>query len=102
MALAEKYVIMFQKECSNLSIIVLNNLYRLKVNPRDSIAIEKMLQAADTMMGDSRFINQKEFEQASMLLVETFNRDEDVTEKSKEIEFFIDIFTKIIKQLGIP
>jgi len=63
MALAEKYVIMFQKECSNLSIIVLNNLHRLKVNPKDSIAIEKML----------------------------------VTEKSKEVEFFIDIFTKIIK-----
>jgi len=97
MALAEKYVIMFQKECSNLSIIVLNNLYRLKVNPKDSIAIEKMLQAADTMIGDSRFINQKEFEQASMLLVKTFNRVEDVTEKSKEVEFFIDIFTKIIR-----
>lgn len=98
MALAEKYVIMFQKECSNLSIIVLNNLYRLKVNPRDSIAIEKMLQAADTMIGDSRFINQKEFEQVSMLLVKTFNQVEDVTEKSKEVEFFINIFTKIIKQ----
>jgi len=97
MALAEKYVIMFQKECSNLSIIVLNNLHRLQVNPKDSIAIEKMLQAADTMIGDSRFINQKEFEHVSMLLVETFNRVEDVTEKSKEIEFFIDIFTKIIK-----
>jgi chemotaxis protein histidine kinase CheA len=97
MALAEKYVIMFQKECSNLSNIVLNNLHRLKVNPKDSIAIEKMLQAADTMIGDSRFINQKEFEQASMLLVKTFNRVEDVTEKSKEVEFFINIFTKIIK-----
>ena len=97
MVLAEKYVIMFQKECSNLSIIVLNNLHRLKANPKDSIAIEKMLQAADTMIGDSRFINQKEFEQASMLLVETFNRVDDVTEKSKEIKFFIDIFTKIIK-----
>ena len=97
MALAEKYVIIFQKECSNLSIIVLNNLHRLKVNPKDSIAIKKMLQAADTMIGDSRFINQKEFEQASMLLVKTFNRVVDVTEKSKEIEFFIDIFTKIIK-----
>src|SRR3972149_3959008 len=88
---------LFQKECSNLSIIVLNNLHRLKVNPKDSIAIEKMLQAADTMIGDSRFINLKEFEQASMLLVETFYRAEDLTEKSKEIEFFIDIFTKIIK-----
>src|SRR3972149_11322102 len=96
MALAEKYVIMFKKECSNVSIIVLNNLHRLKENPKDSIAIEKMLQAADTMIGDFIFIKKKEFEQASMLLVKTFNRVEDVTEKSKEVEFFIDIFTKII------
>jgi len=51
----------------------------------------------DTMIGDSRFINQKELEQASILLVKTFNRVEDVTKKSKEVEFFIDIFTKIIK-----
>lgn len=98
MALAEKYVLMFQKECSELSIIVLNNLHRLKVNPKDSIALEKMLQAADTIIGDSRFINQKEFEQASMLLVETFDQVDDVKEKSKEIEFFIDIFTKIINK----
>jgi chemotaxis protein histidine kinase CheA len=97
-ALAEKYVIMFQKECSELSIIVLNNLHKLKINPKDSIALEKMLQAADTIIGDSRFINQKEFEQASMFLVETFEQVVDVTEKSKEIEFFIDIFTKIIKK----
>lgn len=89
---------MFQKECSELSIIVLNNLHRLKVNPKDSIALEKMLQAADTIIGDSRFINQKEFEQASMLLVETFDQVDDVKEKSKEIEFFIDIFTKIINK----
>jgi len=97
MALAEKYVIMFQKECSELSVIVLNNLHKLKVNPNDTTAIEKMLQAADTIIGDSRFINQKEFEQASMLLVETFDQVNNVSYKSKEIEFFIDIFTKIIK-----
>ena len=96
MALAEKYVIMFQKECSNLSIIVLNNLHRLKVNPKDSIAIEKMLQAADTMIGDSRFINQKEFEQASMLLIETFNRVDDVIKKNKKKKIFFYYFIFII------
>ena len=96
MALAEKYVILFQKECSNLSNIVLNNLIRLKINPKDTEAIEQMLQAADTMIGDSRFIKNKELEQASILLVQTFKDVQDVSQKHKEIEFFIKIFTKII------
>ena len=96
MALAEKYVILFEKECSNLSNIVLNNLIRLKINPKDTNAIEQMLQAADTMIGDSRFIKNKELEQASILLVQTFQDVEDVSQKSKEIEFFIEIFTKMI------
>jgi len=96
MALAEKYVILFQKECSNLSNIVLNNLIRLKINPKDTDAIEQMLQASDTMIGDSRFIKNKELEQASILLVQTFQDVEDVSQKSKEVEFFIEIFTKII------
>lgn len=95
MALAEKYVILFQKECSNLSNIVLNNLIKLKINPKDTDAIEQMLQAADTMIGDSRFTKNKELEQASILLVQTFGEVEDVSQKYKEVKFFIEIFTKI-------
>ena len=98
MALAEKYVILFQNECLDLSRIVLNNLHKLKVNPNDHEGIEKMLQAADTMIGDSRFIKNKEIEQACMLLVKTFNEVENVSNKSKEVDFFIDTFTKIINR----
>ena len=96
MALAEKYVILFQKECLDLSKIVLNNLHKLKVNPNDNEGIERMLQAADTIIGDSRFIKNKELEQACMLLVRTFNEVENVSDKSKEVDFFIGIFSKII------
>ena len=98
MALAEKYVILFQKECNSLSKIVLNNLENLSKNPKDKESLEKMLQAADTIIGDSRFINHKELEQASMFLVKTFNNVEDVSQKSKEIELFTEIFTKIINR----
>ncbi len=96
MALAEKYVILLQKESLDLSMIVLNNLHKLKVNPNDNDGIEKMLQAADTLIGDSRFIKNRELEQACMLLVKTFNEVENVSDKSKEVDFFIEIFTKII------
>ena len=97
MALAEKYVILFQKECFDLSKTVLYNLHKLKVNPNDNEGIEMMLQAADTMIGDSRFIKNRELEQACMLLVKTFNEVENVSDKSKEVDFFIEIFTKIIQ-----
>ena len=96
MALAEKYVILFQKECLDLSKTVLDNLHNLKVNPNDSEGIEIMLQAADTMIGDSRFIKNNELEQACLLLVKTFNEVENVSDKSKEVDFFIEIFSKII------
>ncbi len=95
MALAEKYVVLFQKECTSLSKTVLRNLKNLSKNPKDHEALENMLQAADTIIGDSRFINHKELEQASMLLVKAFNNVEDVSLKSKEIEFFTEVFTKI-------
>lgn len=95
MALSEKYLILFQKECTSLSKTVLKNLQNLSKNPKDHEALEKMLQAADTIIGDSRFINHKELEQASMLLVKAFNNVEDVTQKSKEIEFFTKVFTKL-------
>ena len=96
MALAEKYVILFQKECLDLSKIVLNNLEILSNDPKNSDALEKMLQAADTIIGDSRFINHKELEKASMLLIESFNEVDQVTGKSREIEFFRKIFSEII------
>ena len=98
MALAEKYVILFQKECYYLSKNVLNNLEILSKDPTNGEALEKMLQVADIIIGNSRFINHKELEQASMFLVKTFNNVEDVSQKSKEIEFFTEIFTKIINR----
>ena len=96
MALAEKHVILFQNECLELSNIVLNNLQKLTINPENKDALEKMLQAADTIIGDSRFINNKELEHASTLLANTFNADDNMNHKSKELEFFIDVFAKII------
>ena len=96
MALAEKYVILFQNECLELSNIILNNLQKLTINPENKNALEKMLQAADTIIGDTRFINNKELEHASTLLGNMFNVDDNMNDKSKELEFFTAVFTKII------
>jgi chemotaxis protein histidine kinase CheA len=96
MTLAEKYVVLFQNECLELSNIVLDNLQKLTINSENKDALEKMLQAADTIIGDSRFINNKELEEASTLLVNTFYAAKNVNHKSIELEFFIDVFRKII------
>ena len=95
MALAEKYVILFQKECSELSKIVLKNLEILSDDPKNSEALEKMLQAADTIIGDSRFINHKNLEEASMHLVKSFEEVDQAIGKTKEIEYFKMIFSKL-------
>jgi len=50
------------------------------------------------MIGDSRFIKNRELEQGCMLLVKTFNKVENVSDKSKEVDFFIEIFSKIINR----
>ena len=96
MALAEKYVVLFQKECLDLSKIVLANLEILSKDPKNSDALEKMIQAADTIMGDSRFINHKELEEASMMLVKSFNEVNHTSDKTQEIEYFKQVFSKII------
>ena len=98
MALAEKYIILFQNECTSLSKIVLKNLKNLSKNPQNHAALEELLQAADTIIGDSRFINNKELELVSVELVREFNNVEDPSKKSMEVEFFTKLFTKIIKK----
>jgi chemotaxis protein histidine kinase CheA len=103
MRLAEKYITLFQNECLELSSIVIDSLQKLTINPKDEeVVLEKMLQAADTIIGGSRFINNKELEEASILLVNTFYSNRNLIHKSKELEFFIKIFEKIVNRLGKP
>jgi chemotaxis protein histidine kinase CheA len=98
MTLAEKYIILFQNECLELSSIILDNLQKLTINAKDEDALEKMLQAADTIIGDSRFINNKKLEEASILLVNTFYSDRNLIHKSNELEFFTKVYEKIVNR----
>jgi len=76
--------------------------YTLKIHKvylsvfNDSVGIKKILQTAHTMIGDSRFIKNIELEQTCMLLVKSFNKAENGSDKSKDVDFFIEIFSKII------
>ena len=96
MALSEKHVILFQTECKTLTSLVIRNLNKLLINADDQIALEEMLQIADTIIGDSRFINYHELEHASTLLVKTFNENSNLKSRSGELKFFVELFVKIL------
>ena len=56
MALEQKYKKAFQSECNVLSQAVLGSLLKLATNPKDHQELSKLVQIADTIMGDARFL----------------------------------------------
>ena len=97
MALEEKYQTLFEQECFKLSEIVLDKLKRLEINPDDTKAMEDMLQSADIIIGDSRFINNYELEKTASLMIKTFNGKKSASGKAKELRYFMEFFSKFLK-----
>lgn len=97
MALEEKYLTLFEQECLKLSKTVLFNLKRLENNPNDTKAIEDILQSADILIGDSRFINNYELEKIASSMITTFNGKKTVSGKINELKYFIGFFSKFVK-----
>ena len=95
MALEEKYVKVFQNECSHLSFVVLDNLRRLAYEPQNEDYLTRLVQSADIMIGDSRFIEDSELEQAATRVVKTFTGIRDASNKSEELELLILAFEQI-------
>ena len=95
MALEEKYVKVFQKECNYLSLVVLDNLRRLSHEPQNEDYLTKLVQSADIMIGDSRFVEDVELEQAATKVVKTFTGIHDASNKSIELKLLTSAFEKI-------
>jgi chemotaxis protein histidine kinase CheA len=95
MALEEKYVKVFQKECNYLSFVVLDNLRRLSQEPQNEDYLARLVQSADIMIGDSRFVDDTELEQAATKLVKTFTGIHDASNISDELKFLTHTFERI-------
>ena len=97
MALSEKHEDVFNAECNSLSLMVAGSLQKLAENPKDKQRLMKMVQSADTMMGSSRFLQNKDLEQIAKLTMDAFHGLDDATEKLDDIKLFTKIYFQILQ-----
>ena len=83
-ALRESHRILFREESIRLNKIILECLQRLEQNPTDLDCIEKMVNAADVVIGDAKFLEDKQLELDSKMLVASFKGVKDIKEKQNE------------------
>lgn len=89
MSISPKYEVMFRSECDKLTCVILDSIQNLKERPNDTVQIKKLVQAADTMMGDARFLEDKIIESYATMIVKEFTNVTDVRKK-------IDLLTCVI------
>ncbi len=69
MALEQKYQVLFQKECLQLSYSVAKNAKILAKRPHDETALKETLQYLDTIIGSARFLENKKLESVATSLI---------------------------------
>jgi chemotaxis protein histidine kinase CheA len=100
MALEQKYKKAFQSECNVLSQAVLGSLLRLAANPKDKQELSKLVQSADTIMGDARFLEDKKLEQSATDIVKSFTGTGDVRKKIDQFGAAFEQFGLLVGQSG--
>lgn len=83
MSISPKYEMAFSSECDKLTYVILDSVQRLKERPHDTQQIKRLVQAADTMMGDARFLEDKVLERYTTMIVKEFT---DVCDVRKKID----------------
>ena len=89
LALKEKHEKVFRRECDRLSELILKSSYKLIENRCDEDEIKNLVQCADTVMGNARFINDVELERSATLIVKSFSGKKDVNSKPEEFNLAI-------------
>lgn len=85
MSISPKYETVFRSECDKLTYVILDSVQRLKERPTDAQQIKKLVQAADTMMGDARFLEDKVLEKYATMIVKEFANASDVRKKIDQL-----------------
>ena len=96
MELTQKHKEVFQSECNTLSQAVLGSLLKLATNPKDKQELSKLVQAADTIMGDARFLEDKKLEQNATDIVKSFTGTSDVRKKIEEFGLAFEQFGLLV------
>ena len=100
MALVQKHQEIFQSECNTLSQAVLGSLLKLAANPKDKQELSKLVQSADTIMGDARFLEDKKLEQNATNIVKSFTGTNDVRKKIEQFGIAIEQFGLLVGNSG--
>ncbi len=100
MTLAQKHKKVFQSECDALSQMVLGSLLKLAINPKDKQELSKLIQTADTIMGDARFLEDKKLEQNATDIVKSFTGTNDVRKKIEQFGIAIEQFGLLVGNSG--
>lgn len=100
MALTVKHQQVFHNECGQLAQMVVGSLLKLSSNPKEENELKKLVQAADTIMGNARFLKDKTLEENATLVVKSFKDVKDVRKKIDEYSAAIDQFGKLVMKNG--
>ena len=100
MTLEQKYKKAFQSECDTLSQAVLGSLLKLATNPKDKQELSKLVQSADTIIGDARFLEDKKLEQNATYIVKSFTGSHDVRKKIDEFSLAFEQFGLLVGKSG--
>ena len=73
MVLEKKYEKIFQRECDILYAKIIHGLQKLAENPQNIAEITKVVQSADTIIGNARFLENKKLEKIATTIVKSFS-----------------------------
>ena len=95
MTLLEKHRTMFLEESSRLTRLVLDCLQKLGENPNDCDCIEKMVNIADLIRCNAKFLQDKDLELGAKMIRDFFKGVQDIRERQKEFDLVKRHFRKL-------
>jgi len=97
MALLESHKKLFHDECSRLMLVILGNIQKLDKNPTDLDTIESVVNLADVVRGDAKFLEYVELEQTAKMIVELFTGMKDIRKRQREFDAVKEHFGRLEK-----
>ncbi|HXW01985.1 MAG TPA: hypothetical protein VD828_01255 [Candidatus Nitrosotenuis sp.] len=84
-------------EAGVTTVWILNSLKKLEKNPSDKNEIENLLNHVDVVMGDAKFLGNKQLEESAKMIISLFNGDKVTSQKSLQIRSLIEQFKPLIQ-----
>lgn len=81
----DNFKLAFVKECNKLSNSIYQSICRLRNFPDDAEEIDKIVQCADTIIGNAKFLEDKELETKARCLVESIKGLKDIIPRFYEL-----------------